>query len=39
VVTYLRYYALFVLGEAEAELDLVADLRPDVPDSGGPGAV
>lgn len=29
VVTYLRYYALFVLGLADEELDLVADLRPE----------
>ncbi len=28
VVTYLRYYALLVLGDIEPELDLVADRRP-----------
>jgi hypothetical protein len=29
VVTYFRYYSLFVLGDVEPELDVLADLRPD----------
>lgn len=43
VVTYLRYYALLVLGDVDADLDLVADrraaIRADDPDgTGGAGA-
>jgi hypothetical protein len=30
VVTYLRYYALLVLGDVEAPLDLVSDRRTAV---------
>jgi hypothetical protein len=29
VVTYFRYYSLFVLGDVEPELDVLADLRSD----------
>ena len=36
VVTFFRYYALFVLGGLDADLDLVADLRTD--DRDGEGA-
>jgi hypothetical protein len=29
VVTYFRYYSLFVLGDIDPDLDVLADLRPD----------
>ncbi|MFC5366983.1 DUF7544 domain-containing protein [Salinirubrum litoreum] len=29
VITYFRYYSLFVLGDVEPDLDVLADLRPD----------
>ncbi|MDY7081717.1 MAG: hypothetical protein SXQ77_04750, partial [Halobacteria archaeon] len=37
VITYFKYYALFVLGDTNEEFDLIPDIREEVRADGGDG--